>query len=145
MIRSTLEATEDKKNENENREASSKNERRKREEKKKKKKVKAAAAALQTVDYTTMLLACRELQATVVPSKFETAIQPDAKHLLLSLRTSSSSNAWLELSWDERSALLPRPAAPEEEEEEEQNKPATPPPPPPMTTPSRRTLPCHAL
>jgi hypothetical protein len=34
------------------------------------------AERLQPVDYTCLLLACRELNNTIVPAKFENALQP---------------------------------------------------------------------
>ena len=35
-----------------------------------------SAKRLQPVDYTCLLLACRELNNTIVPAKFENALQP---------------------------------------------------------------------
>ena len=41
------------------------------------------AERLQPVDYTCLLMACRELNRTVVPAKFENALQPVGRFLLL--------------------------------------------------------------
>ncbi|CEL99012.1 unnamed protein product [Vitrella brassicaformis CCMP3155] len=62
-------------------------------------------AKKQTVDFTTLLLSCRELNASLVPSSVSSAFQLDDSNLLLGLTTLSGTR-WLHLCWDAKAARL---------------------------------------
>ena len=81
--------------------------------KKNKGKGKRKKGKLQPVDFTTLLLACKELNATAMPARLEGAHQIDRQHLLLALRVSAQTTAWLELSWHSGAARLARPLDPD--------------------------------
>jgi len=60
---------------------------------------------LQTVDFTTLALICRELESLVVPARFQDAYQLDGQNLAISLRT-LDGNRWLYFSWNPKAARM---------------------------------------
>lgn len=64
-----------------------------------------AAPRVQTLDYTTLALVCRELSTVLTPARLEHIVQSDDFTLLIQLRTLEGFR-WLLLSWQPESARV---------------------------------------